>query len=168
MKTSELITRAHEQACKSGFWEFDESDQEGLKVAQKLALIASEIAEFEAEAFERRPDAMLEELADVVIRVFDLAGHLDLKIAETVLSGRLLLHSVATSAALAMYRHTAWAVEAHRKEMTPTMTSRLEDVIRAAQDYAAYFCEDSGALRKAVEEKMRKNENREYRHNRLY
>lgn len=186
MNVSEMIEAAHEQAVKSGFWDdltrigfqIDMNDEpseemktvENMAVAQKLALISTEIMEFEVEAsrLPRNRDAMLEELADVVIRIFDLAGYLRLPIANSVLKGRLHLYSTATGVALALYRNVATAVQAHRKEETTRVLTSLEDAVRVAQDFAAYTFEDSYALVRAIEMKMEKNRSRPHKHNASY
>lgn len=184
MTVEEMIKRAHENARAKGFWKdleqvgglIDMNDEpseemkdiENMAVAQKLALISTEIAEFENEAFERRPEAMLEELADVVIRVFDLCGYLGLTLPENLLEKRLRLHASATSVSLSMYRHAAFAVQAHRKENLAILKGNLWDIVQAAHDYASLMKEDSYALRRTIEEKMHKNEQREYRHGASY
>ena len=70
---SELTYRAHKIAVEHGFW-LGHNPNDPIVVLAKLALIASEVGE----AVEATRDSALrykfgEELADIVIRVFDLA-----------------------------------------------------------------------------------------------
>ena len=77
-----LVERAHNTAVKHGFWEKQDPHDTMVTLA-RLALITSEVGEA-VEAL-RVPDeaGLEEELADIVIRVMDLAGarHLNLEAA---------------------------------------------------------------------------------------
>ncbi|MEJ7871972.1 MAG: hypothetical protein WKF67_06910 [Rubrobacteraceae bacterium] len=75
MNVAELIERAHKQAQISGFWQTE-------NVGEKFALIATEIMEYEDAVTEAK---RLEEVADIVIRVFDLCGYLGFDLPEDML-----------------------------------------------------------------------------------
>ena len=69
----------HEYAVRNGFYEGE------VNIPEKLCLIHSEVSEA-LEAL-RGPDEennIGEELADIIIRVFDLAGHLDINIYKEI------------------------------------------------------------------------------------
>lgn len=80
MITRSTIDECHRNAVEKGFWEAD------CSLAAKLALIHSEVSEC-LEALRRDPpdmDHVAEELADVCIRVFDLAGRLGLDLIRVI------------------------------------------------------------------------------------
>lgn len=113
MSTSRSIQKAcHMQSIKSGFWWVGSSDGKAIRqdweprnnVAEKIALIHSELSEA-LEAMRKedtksedgkltvRSDkkglnmyAMAEELADTIIRVYDLAEFLQLEIGKAVIT----------------------------------------------------------------------------------
>lgn len=180
MTIQALIERVHENAKAKGFWDIHEAttipakipldlkvDIQYAIVAQKLALVSTEIAEFEAEAVERNRKAMLEELADVVIRVFDLCGYLETTLPEDVLATRSHMYSTGWGVAAALYREVALAVQSHRKGRHD-FELHIEKTVRFAQDFVCGNYANTYALRRAVEEKMQKNESREHRHGAAY
>lgn len=82
-----LVNRCYQNSREHGFWD-DPAKNDPLI---KLALITSEVGEA-VEAFRKpgKSDHIIhfkgieEELADIVIRVFDLAGAFDLRLAEAI------------------------------------------------------------------------------------
>lgn len=91
MTLNELVKAAHENAKARGFW-----DGENHNIGEKLALIHSEVSEaLEELRVGSTPTAIHElkegkivgfpvELADVVIRVADLCGHLGIDLENAV------------------------------------------------------------------------------------
>lgn len=189
MSVSQMVERAHEQAKLSGFWQElswimesisppQETAVINMAVSQKLALIATEVMEFESEYFgsphraggsPENPDAMLEELADVLIRTFDLVGFLGITLPEFFTGSRSRLHSSSRSSrsvTVYLYREIASAVQAMRKNPGDPEAPKehLSNVCLAAQDFATHLTYDVYALRRAVKAKMEKNRSREHKH----
>lgn len=69
----------HQNAVNHGFYEGADKD---AKVFTCLALIHAEVAELTEEWRRERPNRirLLEEAADIVLRVFDLCGYLDINV----------------------------------------------------------------------------------------
>lgn len=98
---NELAKDIYEVADSKGFWDEPFTDDNILTVPAKLALVhgeADEALEVHREAYndgEEDPishltpmqeDDLTEELADIVIRVLDLAGSYDLDIGNTLVA----------------------------------------------------------------------------------
>ena len=156
----ELIERAHLNAVRKGFWESG-------NVGEHFALIATEVAEFE-DAFDTGPSDPLEELADVVIRVFDLCGYLSLSLPSDILSyhekGASLL---SFEFELRVYRCIARATQSHRKRDLGRTQDLLVDAVFWCSTLAVQFA-GAGELEQAILKKMEKNEKREYKHGCAY
>ncbi len=90
MRLDEMQQEAHRNSREKGFWDTPPN------LAEKLALIHSEVSEALEEL--RKPDSpgIGEELADVVIRVMDLAEYLginlELEIAQKMERNKLRAH----------------------------------------------------------------------------
>jgi NTP pyrophosphatase (non-canonical NTP hydrolase) len=81
---SDLVNRAYRNAAYKGFWECIDPHDVKIKL-MKLALITSEVGEA-IEAVRSGYDMDLaEELADICIRVFDLAGALGFDLEQAIL-----------------------------------------------------------------------------------
>ena len=79
MITEQTVRDAHANAAAHGFWDGP------VNLPEKLCLIHSEVSEALEVLREGRPqDDLGEELADVVIRVMDLCGKLDIDLVNTV------------------------------------------------------------------------------------
>lgn len=88
MTLNEYATRAHEYAVRQGFWKTPRLDIQSKEwnpfTLSKLMLIVTEVAEA-AEAVRHGDVANLgEELADALIRIFDLARAVDIDLDEAV------------------------------------------------------------------------------------
>lgn len=78
MTISELVTRAHDNAVRHGFWDVK------TDVATKLMLIVTELAEAcEADRHGDRAN-FEEEIADTFIRLGDLCGGLEINIERVI------------------------------------------------------------------------------------
>ena len=93
MKIKEMVERAHATAKEKGWYESGE-----VNIGEKLALIHSEISEaleayrddpegmadFEAPQVIGKPEGFAIELADAVIRIADLCGHLGIDLTAAI------------------------------------------------------------------------------------
>lgn len=157
MTIAELIEQAHTNAVAKGFWQTE-------NVGEKLALIATEIMEFEDAVTDA---ARSEELADIVIRVFDLCGYLGYELSETVLLPRIGVDTDARAFAHKAYRHVARATQAHRKGDERGTRSWLSSlVVHCAMYSGTQFY--ARKLQEEIEKKMEKNRGRPTRHGARY
>lgn len=155
-----LIERAHANARAKGFWNYESPES----FPAKCALIATEVRELE---IEDNPSLRLEEIADTVIRSFDLLGWLGA--GECGFFAASSFDPALTRKDLAdeLYRLCADTVIAHRSGLDIVVASCLTDIIQECVDYCSYTYGD-GALEQAVLAKMEKNDTREYLHGRPY
>lgn len=84
-----LVGQAHTTAREKGFWDVPRvmlAEDKDAKVCQKLALIHSEVSEAVEAIRQADPtkNNLSEELADIVIRVADLAGYLQVDLEHEV------------------------------------------------------------------------------------
>lgn len=83
MTISDLAARAHAQARASGW--YDDAERTPEAIASRLALIHAEVSEALEELRRDEPGELFAlELADVVIRVADLAGWLNLDLEGSI------------------------------------------------------------------------------------
>lgn len=159
MSVAEMVERAHAAAISKGFWTPPRDN-----VGEHLALIATEIMEFEDAVSDA---ARLEELADIVIRVFDLCGYLGYELSETVLLFRPFDYSTNVYGfAHKAYRHVARATQAHRKDDDKGAGSWLSSLVVHCAMYSAF--QFGRELEKEIRAKMEKNRDRPRLHGRLY
>ena len=80
MQINELVQLCHQTAKAKGFWEASDN------IGEKLMLIVTEVAEAmeELRKEEFNEAAFNEELADILIRTFDLAGYLNLDLGNMI------------------------------------------------------------------------------------
>ena len=153
LTVEELVERAHANAVEKGFWESG-------NVGEKFALIATEVDEFEGTVDQTDK---LEELADIVIRTFDLCGHLGISLPPHVLSGEHDGCVSPDSFALFVYQRTARATQAHRMGKLDLVRVWLLQVVSACARFSSwYYGRDS--LEQAILDKMEKNAGREHKH----
>ena len=81
---NELAYFCHANAVRRGFWEsFDYDDPR--HILSVLALIGTEVSEAVEAVRKDDTENFAEELADILIRVFDVAGAMDVNIGRMVL-----------------------------------------------------------------------------------
>lgn len=90
MSINNLVKAAHDNAVDKGFWD------DGVEFGTLIALVHSELSEALEADRNGNFRGMVEELADVCIRVFDLCGHyginLELAILEKMTKNKLRPH----------------------------------------------------------------------------
>ncbi len=77
MNLNDMATKAHEIATSKGFWVEGHAGIDRYRIATFIGLIHTEVSELmEAHRSEEKTiDDMGEEMADIIIRVGDLAAH---------------------------------------------------------------------------------------------
>lgn len=94
MTIKELVEKAHKNAVDHGFWEnwvwikrdkvTGHVEHYNNAIGNMLMLIVSEVAEAQDGLRHNDIDNFKEELADIVLRVADLAGGLDVNLEEEI------------------------------------------------------------------------------------
>lgn len=77
MEIEEMVDQVHKNAVAKGFWQ-------SKNIGEKIALCHSELSEALEALRCNDPENFAEELADTVIRIFDICGHLEIDIAEHI------------------------------------------------------------------------------------
>lgn len=86
---NDLCHRAYQTALSKGFWHMAyalSTEDERTKLLAKMALVTSEIGEAVEALRTERYGNIEEELADICIRVFDIAGYLRLSLHQAILA----------------------------------------------------------------------------------
>jgi len=92
MEIDYLIKEIHENAVNKGFWEdyedavYVSSKYINVYISQFLMLIVGEASEAQEGLRKNDYENFKEELADIVIRTFDLAGGLDIDLESEILA----------------------------------------------------------------------------------
>lgn len=183
-KTNEYINRAYENACKHGFHD------KNLSIEHYLMLIITEVSEMvEAHRKDRYADVLSfveqeeicsfedryvsyikgsveEEMADVCIRLYDLAGDIGMKFSKNTLQAQS--HISWTKELLQSQEFTKKAF--HLCEILATCGEfPLEGVICAAICYVEQLAKDLNIeLEWHIEQKMKYNETRPKLHGKKY
>ena len=92
MNINDYVKLANLRAEQKGFWvdwnENDTSAQINNAISCRLMLIVGEVAEAQEALRKNDPDNFAEELADIAIRLFDLAGGLGVDL-ETEINNKM-------------------------------------------------------------------------------
>ena len=81
----DLVDKAHANALDKGFWA-DVDPKDPRHVLALLMLITTEVAEAAEAVRKSDPDNFAEELADICIRVFDVAGGMGVDLSEEIVT----------------------------------------------------------------------------------
>jgi NTP pyrophosphatase (non-canonical NTP hydrolase) len=81
----DLVDKAHANALDKGFWA-DVDTNDPRHVLALLMLITTEVAEAAEAVRKSDPDNFAEELADICIRVFDVAGGMGVDLSEEIVT----------------------------------------------------------------------------------
>ena len=82
---SDFVREAHDNSRAHGFWDV-EDPRDPIFLLSRLALVASEVGEAVEDIRDADHKHLGEELADIVIRVMDMAGGLKIDLEGHVLS----------------------------------------------------------------------------------
>ena len=89
MNINEFVDRAHENAAKHGFWEQHENlekyDDILVSTGNMLMLVVGEVSEAHEALRKNDKENFKEELADIVIRVADMCGGLDIDLEYEII-----------------------------------------------------------------------------------
>lgn len=173
---NEMITKIHSTAVEKGFWEASQN------IGEKIALVHSELSEA-LEVFEewdekkskKKKDFKYfhfgEELADAVIRIFDVAGYLNLEFNEDIITGHYKEHQRSFYAIpneiAKIHKTISKALEEYRKQdkQMDIFAMHLELSCREINDLACSF---NLNLNQSILMKMLKNKDRKKLHGKRF
>lgn len=192
MRLDYLVGRAHDNSVAKGFWDdmeeilaamdyaepLVETALSQMAFAQKIALIHSEIVEAaDSVDLSLHPTRwskhcmldFVEEIADICIRIFDLAGFQELDLQPHYEHATLLdWGGEVDLELLEVHRWVSKALEADRKDQgLDQVSGALASAIwicKGIVDNLSAHC----SLEEMIEYKMGVNEKREYKHGRAY
>lgn len=161
MYLQNLAEETHSIAVEKGFYDGE------INVAEKVMLICTEIKEY-SDVWMTYTKSR-EELADILIRVLDLCGCLQVfpqkdyifdADVELILSeGRVSIFKEN------LYDICADLVQAHRKSRREDVENHLISLVEEIADFTSLYVE---GFEEALEKKIDKNRGREYRHGAKY
>lgn len=161
MYLQQMVKDVHSQAKKSGFYTGE------VNVAEKVMLICTEVKEF-SDVWMTYSKSR-EELADILIRVLDLCGYLQIYPQKNYIFDaevELILEQISVSSFKeSLYDICADLVQAHRKSRREDVECHLISLVEEIVDFTSTYVE---GFEKALENKIEKNRNRSYRHGARY
>jgi NTP pyrophosphatase (non-canonical NTP hydrolase) len=171
---NEIVRRAHATAVSHGFWDdaptWEHDDNLSRQIlAAKLMLIVSEVAEaVDARDNGDFADAYAEELADIIIRIADLSGYLD--ITYPIVNLAAPTYTAVEDPLLRIACRLGDVCEDLRHDDVTTVAGHFRQNIDDA--FFAARCTTRFGTRidlwDAVERKMAKNDARPYRHGKKF
>jgi NTP pyrophosphatase (non-canonical NTP hydrolase) len=171
MNIKEFVKEVHENAVAHGWWE---GGTENRNVGEIIALIHSEISEgFEAALAgnpqsEKIPEftAEEEELADVIIRICDFSGAMEMEIdIDDISSKAFKIFQTDEDDYLYMHLYASRALECFRKNKDEEGYINLFVIVFIANSYAK---SEGFLIEKALYAKHEYNKCRPYKHGKAF
>jgi len=184
MQIKELVKRAHENAVAKGFY----PESEDKNIGELLMLVVSELGEaleshrkgkhgklniflsLKEDDFNRWFESIIkdtfeDELADVIIRLCDMIGYLEIDIDDSEYSGSLMCAENIGECLFDFVKMISGLDHVIRYELKEIQSIAFLDLIRQIE----FFCEMNNIdLEKHIELKMIYNATREYKHGKKY